>query len=96
MIMDIVTICKKSQYYKHIVHQLKDIVTPRPQCKADMYITSKSGQRRIRQSTSGWYFLNRYKDGSEQWIPLKILKESNPIELAEFTATTGISEPALA
>ena len=33
--------------------------------KDDMYITTKSGHRRVRQSTSGWYFLIRYKDDSE-------------------------------
>ena len=34
--------------------------------KDDMYITTKSGQQRMRQSTLGWKFLTLWKDGSEQ------------------------------
>ena len=60
--------------------------------KDDMYITTKSGQRRMRQSTLGWKFLTLWKDGSESWIPLKLLKESNPIEVAEFAKARGIDE----
>ena len=34
-------------------------------------------------------------DGSNQWVPLKILKESNPIEVAEFAISRNIDdEPA--
>ena len=39
--------------------------------KSDKYITTKSGSRRLRKSTVGWKFLVRWKDASEQWIPLK-------------------------
>ena len=60
--------------------------------KDDMLIITQIVQHRATQSTSGWYFLTRYKDGSEQWIPLKILKESNPSELAEFATVRGIAE----
>jgi hypothetical protein len=63
--------------------------------KDDMYTTTKSGQRRIRKSTQGWKLLVLWKDGSEQWIPLKILKESHPVEVAEFAVSRGIdAEPA--
>ena len=35
------------------------------------------------------------KDGSEQWLPLKLLKESHPVETAEFAAAHDIvNEPA--
>ena len=60
--------------------------------KDDMYITTKSGRRRMRQSTLGWKFLIRHKDGSEVWTPLKLLKEFNPIEVAEFATARGINE----
>ena len=46
----------------------------------------------MRQSTLGWKLLIRHKDGSEQWIPLKLLKESNPLEVAEFATARGIAE----
>ena len=35
------------------------------------------------------------KDGIEQWFPLKDLKESNPIDVAEYANYRGIDdEPA--
>ena len=40
----------------------------------DMYIHTKSGQRRIHRTTIGWKLLVFWKDGSQQWIPLKLLK----------------------
>ena len=46
----------------------------------------------MRQSPLRWKFLTLYKDGNEQWIPLKLLKESNPIEVAEFAKARGIDE----
>jgi hypothetical protein len=63
--------------------------------KSDKYIMTKSGQRRLRKSTAGWKLLVAWKDGSEQWIPLSVMKESNPIEVAEFAVAKGIDdEPA--
>ena len=63
--------------------------------KKDMYVTTKTGRRRLRQTTSGWDFCVLWKDGSEQWIPLRQLKESHPIEVAEYVKMIGIDdEPA--
>lgn len=44
----------------------------------ELYVTTKSGRRRIRETTSGWNFLIRYKDNIEEWMPLKRMKEYNP------------------
>ena len=44
------------------------------------HTTTKSGNRRYRNTTVGWKLLVLWKDGSEQWIPLKDMKESHPIE----------------
>ena len=41
------------------------------------YIYTQSGQKRPLKSTAGWKLLVNFKDGHEQWIPLKVLKESN-------------------
>lgn len=62
--------------------------------KEDMYIQTKSGQRRMRKSTIGWDLLVAWKDGSEEWIPLKVLKESHPVEVAEFAVARGIDDKA--
>ena len=40
-------------------------------------------------------FLVEWKDGSVDWVPLKELKKSNPVDLAEYTVVNEISdEPA--
>ena len=37
----------------------------------------------------------RWIDGREQWVPLRVLKESNPVEVAEFAYAHGLQdEPA--
>ena len=63
--------------------------------RADGYVTTRSGRRRMRETTSGWFFKVLWKDGSEQWIPLNIMKESNPLEVADYATARGIDhEPA--
>lgn len=60
--------------------------------KDDMYINTKSSRHCTTQSTSRWKFLIQYKDVSEQWLPLKFLKKTNPLEMTEFATTIGIDE----
>ena len=43
--------------------------------KENMFILTKSGQKRMRQSTIGWHLLVKWRDGNSEWIPLKKLKE---------------------
>jgi len=65
--------------------------------KSNSHITTKRGRRKLRQTTIGWKFQVRWKDGSTQWIPLKVLKESNPIDIATYVKARGIDdEPAFA
>jgi len=65
--------------------------------KSDLYMTTRTGTKRMRKTTSGWSLLVLWKDGSETWVPLKELKESHPIETAEFATSLGIDgEPAFA
>ena len=58
---------------------------------------TKSGQRHHRKNTEGWKLLVIFKDESEQWIPLKVLKETNPVDVVEYAKAEGIGdEPAFA
>jgi hypothetical protein len=41
--------------------------------------------------TIGWELLVMWKDQSMSWVPLKDLKVSNPVELAEYAVA---DEPA--
>jgi len=43
-------------------------------------------------TTKGWKLLVQWKDGTEDWIPLKDLKESNPVEVAEYSVANKIDE----
>ena len=63
----------------------------------DRWVYTHSGQCRLRKTTTGWKLLVVWNDGSETWIPLKDMKESHPVETAEFAKARGISdEPAFA
>ena len=54
-----------------------------------------NGRRCPRRTTKGWKLCVQWKDGSTSWEPLKDLKESNPVEVAEYAvANKLVSEPA--
>ena len=51
----------------------------------------------MRQTTVGWLFLIQWGDESKQWVDLKVLKESNPVQVREYAIACGIeNEPAFA
>ena len=59
------------------------------------FMTSKNGNKTPKQTTIGWQLLVEWKDGSSDWTDLKDLKESNPVELAEYAVANKIvEEPA--
>ena len=63
----------------------------------DAFITTKRGTKRRRETTKGWELLVRWKDGGTDWIALKDIKESYPVQVAEYTLSLCISEePAFA
>jgi hypothetical protein len=65
--------------------------------KTDMYVVTKRGQRKLRKTTCGWKLLIKWKDETESWVPLKDLKESHPVEVAEYAKANSIAdEPAFA
>ena len=65
--------------------------------RADKYITTGRGQRRLGKTTVGWKLLVKWKDQSKSWVKLSELKESHPVETAEFAKSRGIDdEPAFA
>ena len=42
--------------------------------------------------TQGWKLIVEWKDGSKKWIPLKDIKDSNPVDVAEFDKAKGIGD----
>ena len=43
-------------------------------------------------TTRCWSIKVEWKDGSVSWVPLKDLKASNPVELAEYAVANNIEE----
>ena len=63
----------------------------------DAFVTTRTGTKRRRETTKGWEILVEWKDGSTTWVQLKDLKESYPVQLAEYAVQARISEePAFA
>jgi hypothetical protein len=56
------------------------------------FVSTKKGARIPKTTTRGWKLLCQWKDGSSDWIDLKYLKDSNPIELAEYAVANRIQE----
>jgi hypothetical protein len=62
-----------------------------------MYYPNAHGSRNPspKQTTKGWKLCCLWKDGSTSWEPLRNLKESNPIEVAEYAeAKCLLNQPA--
>ena len=65
--------------------------------KDDGIEVTNSGQRRPQRTTRGWKLLVSWKDGSTSWVPLKDMKESHPVQVAEYALVNKIlEEPAFA
>ena len=65
--------------------------------KSNMYVTMKNGKKRLLKTTQGWKLLIKWEDETELWIPLADMKESHPVDVAEFASARGIDkEPAFA
>ncbi len=64
--------------------------------KDDAFIMH-NGRKTPRRTTQGWQLCIKWKDGSLSWESLADLKESNPVEVAEYAVANKIaSEPAFA
>ena len=50
----------------------------------DAFITTSRGTRRRRHTTSGWDIQIRWHDGSTTWNKLKDVKDSFPLDLADY------------
>ena len=65
--------------------------------KVDALVTIKNGVKRQHQTTQGWQLLCQWKDGSTNWVALKDMKNSYPVQVAEYAKANQIDdEPAFA
>ena len=71
-----------------------DMVDENAVQKGDRFVI-KNGKRYRRRTTIGWKLCVRWKDGSTSWERLADLKESFPIQVAEYAISRGLQhEPA--
>jgi hypothetical protein len=56
---------------------------------ADMYIKHGSNKK-VRKTTKGWHLCVEWKDGTTSWERLADLKESNPVEVADYADTKSL------
>ena len=63
----------------------------------DAFITSSNGGKRRRETTKGWEILIQWKDGSTSWETMKDVKNTYPLQLAEYALQSKIARmPAFA
>jgi hypothetical protein len=63
----------------------------------DAFLTTSNRNQRRREPTKGWEILVQWKDGSSTWISLKDMKNSYPVQLAEYATLKWLAgEPAFA
>jgi hypothetical protein len=62
---------------------------------SDGFIIGFNGNRFPKKTMRGWKLLCKWKDESTSWVPLVEIKDSNPVELAEYAVVNKIDqEPA--
>ena len=59
--------------------------------KADAFLTINGRQKR-KKSTKGWHLCVEWRDGTTSWEKLASLKESYPVQVAEYALAAGIEE----
>ena len=84
---------------RHVL--LDEIIDHRSDASAvtldDAMFTDSRGRQHRRRTTKGWELLIQWKDGSTNWIALKDVKNSYPIQAAEYAVANKISkQPAFA
>ena len=53
------------------------------------------GEEWLSRTSRGWKLLVEWKEGVSDWIPLKDLKESYPVQVAEYAVANNLeTEPA--
>ena len=56
---------------------------------------TRDGKRYLRRTTAGVELCCKWKDGTTSYQPLSLLKESHPVQVAEFAVAMGIeNDPA--
>jgi hypothetical protein len=76
---------------KHVIDHRRDLTAP---TEADAF-GSHNGKSFCKKTTKGWSFCVEWNDGSTSWVPLSLLKEQIPVDVAEYVKLHNLdNEPA--
>jgi hypothetical protein len=65
--------------------------------KEDAFVVMRNGVKRRKLTTRGWQLLCQWKDGSTNWVALKDMKNSYPVQVADYAVVNRIDDqPAFA
>ena len=65
--------------------------------KEDAFVIMHNGVKHCKLTTQGWQLLCQWKDGSTNWVALKDMKNSYPVQVADYAVANQINdEPAFA
>lgn len=79
--------------YEIIGHRREDDAVS----KEDGFTTTTSGTRKRVITTKGWMIEVKWETGETSFVPLKVIKESNAADVADYAKRVGIdNEPAFA
>ena len=57
----------------------------------DGLVVTRNGNKVPKKTTVGWELMVTWKDGSSDWIKLKDIKDSYPVQVAEYAVTNKIA-----
>jgi len=85
---------KRHLIFKEIIDHQHDSSALPPE---DGFAVGYNGNRHRKKTTKCWDICVEWRDGSTSWLPLKDVKDANPLKLAEYARSNGIAEqPAFA
>ena len=65
--------------------------------KEDAFVVMQNGLKHHKLTTKGWQLLCQWKDSSTNWVALKDMKNSYPMQVADYAVANCIDdEPTLA
>jgi len=90
--------CNPEGHYQVVFKEITDhrkLPTAVP--KEAGYTIGYNRNRHMKKTTKGWDICVEWCDGTTSWLPLKDVKQANPLELAKYASTNKIlDEPAFA
>ncbi len=80
---------QRHMIFKEIVdHQVGDTAIK----KVEGITIGFNGNVHSKKTTRGWDICVEWRDGLTSWLPLKDIKDANPLELAQYAIANGITE----